>query len=720
MKKNWINLFTTQFLGVLNDNLLKNLICFVAIYWAAPENKSLIIAAASATLVLPFILLSPLSGYLAQRYPKTNVIKAAKIAEIAIMALACIAFSMNSLSLILITMLLMGVHSSIHSPAKYGLVNELSESGKVSLKLGVMELLSFVAVLLGATIAGFLADNQFHKNMVITIVLMSIALLGLISSLRIKTSAKPELFDAKRTLNPFKYFAQSYKSAKQYKGVNAAILGLSAFWFIGALLQMNLLVHCEEVLHLSSSNTGLITAFVAVGIGAGCYVAGWMSKKRLEMGLTFFAVLALSLCVFVLSFNNLSTASFIVFLMLASFFGGMFKIPLNTWIQERTEKSEISKMLAYSNMMVFLAILLGSLFFALLKSGLSTHTIFTSIALFAALTALVVLIKIPLSVLRYSVLFISKLMYNLKIEGKENLPVNTGGIIASNHVSMLDFLFIIATAPRNVRFVMHEKFYHIKLFKGIFKKCNMIPVAGGKDKDSLRKFTEKCKVEIDNGHLICIFPEGMLSRNGQMMPFKKGIEHIAKCTNAPIYPMHIDNVVGTPLSYKTGTSKLYGFNFKTLRKKVFITVDKALPSSVSAFELRQAIKELEVKNFAKRTQKYEAVEAANLAKKQVFRKGDFYEEIKDLKFEQIVVNTPNYVIKDLMGNDYEFIGTKENSCGKPLPGATVAIKDENNNFLPAYAEGKVFVKHAFDKSMQWLETEYRGFLDESGFLQLAK
>jgi hypothetical protein len=248
----------------------------------------------------------------------------------------------------------------------------------------------------------------------------------------------------------------------------------------------------------------------------------------------------------------------------------------------------------------------------------------------------------------------------------------------------------------------------------------MIPVAGGKDKDSLRLFTERCKVEIEKGHLICIFPEGMLSRNGQLMPFKKGIEHISKVTGAPIFPVHIDNVVGTPLSYKTGTSNLYGFNIKTLRKKVFITVDKALPSSASAFELRQSIKELEVKNFANRTKKLSAIEAANVAKKQVFKRGDVFTEIKDVHFEQIVVNTPNYTIKDLMGNQHEFVGSKENSAGKPLPGVTIAIKDDKQNDLPAYAQGKVFFKHAFDKSMEWLETEYVGFLDESGFLQLSK
>ncbi|MCX6180776.1 MAG: MFS transporter [Bacteroidetes bacterium] len=716
MKTNWINLFITQFLGVLNDNLLKNLICFVAIYWSAPEDKSLIIAAASATMVLPFILLSPLAGYFAQRYTKTLVIKIAKLAEIFIMLLACVGFYSNSLLVVLLCMLLMGIHSSLLSPAKYGLVNELSESGKVSLKLGIMELLSFVAVLLASTIAGFLADNAHNKNLIITIVLLSISAVSFFVSLKIKTSNQPESSKAERVLNPIKYFIQSYKGAKKYKGVNAAVLGLAVFWFIGALLQMNLLVHCTEVLHMSNSSTGLITAFVAVGIGVGCYVAGLISKKRLEMGLIFFGVLVMAICLFVLAKTGISTSAFIVVLMLTAFFGGIYKIPLNTWVQERTEKTEISKMLAYSNMMIFLAILLASVSFALLQSVFTSGEIFEITGWIALLTALIVLVKIPFAVLRWMLVVTTKVLYRLKFEGNENLPVQSGGIIACNHVSMLDFLLIIATAPRNVRFVMHEKFYNIKFLKPLLKKCNMIPISAGKDKDSLRAFTNRCKTEINNGHLICIFPEGMLSRNGQMMPFKKGIEHISKATNAPIYPMHIDNVVGTPLSYKIGTAKQYGFGLKNLRKKVFISLGKAISSPVSAFELRQAIKELEVNNFSRRTKELNAIEAANVAAQQVHRKGDVFQKIEDLELKDVVINTPNYTIKDLMGNDFDFIGTREDAAGKPLPGVTVTILDEQKKAVPANTCGQVFFKHAFTQSKEWLETEYYGFMDECGFL----
>ncbi|MFM7023737.1 MAG: MFS transporter [Flavobacteriales bacterium] len=720
MKKNWINLFITQFLGVFNDNLLKNLICFIAICWAEASHKSLIIAAASATMVLPFILLSPLAGFLSQRYTKTSVIKMAKLAELFIMMLACGAFYADSLWIVLLSMLLMGVHSALLSPAKYGLVNELSEDGKVSLKLGIMELLSFTAVLLASTVAGFLADNSLNKDLTITVVLLLISLTSFLVSLKIKASNKPEHSAAGRVLNPVKYFVQSYTSAKKYKGVNAAILGLSVFWFIGALLQMNLLVHCSEVLHLSNSSTGLVTAFVAVGIGVGCYVSGLVSKKRLEMGLVFFAAVALAVSLFFLGDNGLSTASFITILMLTAFFGGVFKIPLNTWVQERTEKSEISRMLAYSNMMIFLAILLASLSFAFLQSVFSSAEIFVITGWIAMLTALVVLIKIPFAVLRWVLVVLTKTIFRLRMEGHEKLPLKTGGVIVCNHVSMLDFLLIIATAPRNVRFVMHEKFYNIKFLRPLLKKCNMIPISSGKDKESLRAFTERCKTEVDNGHLICIFPEGMLSRNGQMMPFKKGIEHIVKATNAPVYPMHIDNVVGTPLSYKTGTSKQYGFGLTTMRRKVFITVGEAMNAPVSSFELRQAIKELEVKNFARRTQKLEALEAVNLSVKQVYRKGDASPKIEKIALEEVVINTPNYSITDLMGNQFDFIGTKENTAGKPLPGVTVAIVDEDKKVLPANSCGKVFFKHAFDQSLEWLETGYYGFMGECGFLVLVR
>jgi 1-acyl-sn-glycerol-3-phosphate acyltransferase len=616
MKKNLNNLFTTQFLGVLNDNLLKNLICFVSIYWASPENKSLIVAIASATMVLPFIFLSPLAGYLSQVHAKSKILRIAKFAEIPIMLIATVGFVNNSITLVMISMLLMGVQSALYSPAKYGLIKDLSKEDNISKKLGTMEMLSFVAVLSGSLIAGIVADLSQFQLGIIGLLLTLVSFTGWLSSKKIDMEHVLNELTPKKVLNPITFAKRSYKTAKAFKGVNASIIGLSVFWFIGSLLQMNLLIHCPDTLGLSNSQTGFVTAFVAVGIGVGCWVSGLITKNRLEMGLTFFAGIGLTISTLILSIEGLSTAAFIITLMVAAFFGGLFKIPLNAWIQQRTDSKELGNILAYSNMIVFLFILLSAIAFAVFQINFSSYTIFMFTGIVSCIATIVTLIKMPVAVLRFFMWIAAKAIYKININEQHHIPVKSGGIIVSNHVSLLDALLLVAVAPRNMRFIMHEKVYNAPFLGLFFKRLNMIPVGSNKSKQSLIDFTNICKQQVESGHVVCIFPEGQLSRTGQLLPFKKGIEHLAKQIDAPIIPLHIDNLVGTPLSYKTGTNAKYGFNRKTIKKTVTITVGEPITQHISAYKLRQTVKDLEVINFKKRTLKHTTAEGLVIAKKQ--------------------------------------------------------------------------------------------------------
>jgi len=716
MKKNWINLFATHFLGVLNDNLLKNVICFVAIFWAAPEDKSIIIAGASATMVLPFIFLSPLAGRLSQHYSKNKIMERAKLLEIPVMFLACFAFYQNSLALVLLSMLLLATLSALLSPSKYGLINDFAGSSNLSKNLGVMEMLSFFAVLLGAVLAGLIADVSAHQTIFICCFLLLLALMGYVTSKNIKTDNVVDAITEKSSINPLTFLKKNYISCKKYKGVNSAIIALAMFWFVGSMLQMNLLVHCSEMMGYDGTETGLITAFVAIGIGVGCYVAGVITNKRLEIGMSFFAAIGLSICIFILSAHSLSNSWFISVLMMASFCGGLFKIPLNAWVQERSDKKELSSVLAYSNMLVFIAILLSALLFGVLQKNLSTYSIFWCIAFVTLLVAMVFLYKTPIYVLRFIVWILAKLIFRARIKGVQNIPVKSGAILVCNHVSLLDSLLILSTAPRNVRYVMHESVYNHKVLGKIFKRCNMIPIGSGKNKEALIEFTNRCKVEIENNHVICIFPEGHLSRNGQIMGFKKGIEFIAEVTKAPIIPMHIDNLVGTPLTYQSGTNKLYRFGLKTLRKKVFVRVGEPVKYPVTAFQLRQIIKDLEVQNVAERIGKMNPLQAANKLKQQVFSKETTFQNIEKITFEELIVNTPNYKVRDLTGTEYQLTGSKINAIGKPLPGVTVAVLDENSNALLENQKGKIYYKHSFSNSLEWIESSYFGEMDEAGFV----
>ncbi|NQY09046.1 MAG: MFS transporter, partial [Flavobacteriales bacterium] len=294
--KKWSALFSTQFLGVLNDNLLKNLICFVGVMWLAEESRTEIISLAGALLVLPFILFSPLAGVLAVRKSKQFVVRIAKLIEIPIMLVASVGFLSEDIYMILVALFLMGLQSALYSPSKYGLIRDVGGADNIPYGTGTMEMLSFVAVLLGTVLAGVISDVDNLKSIIIVVALLGFALSGWLTSRKINVEESPVEVNPNVTINPVKFLVRNVKWARSIKGLNITILGLSAFWFIGALLQMNLIIHCPVELGFSNTQTSMVMAFMAVGIGLGCWLAGYISKKKIELGIVPIGAIGLSLC----------------------------------------------------------------------------------------------------------------------------------------------------------------------------------------------------------------------------------------------------------------------------------------------------------------------------------------------------------------------------------------------------------------------------------------
>lgn len=720
MKKIWNHFFSAQFLGVFNDNLLKNLICFVSVLWISEDQRANVIALASALMVFPFIFLSPLAGKLSGVHSKSQIFKKAKVFEIPIVALACLGFISESMPTVLFAMFLMGIQSALYSPAKYGLIKELSENGQIGRKLGKMELLSFTAVLVGALIAGCIADMGDFKNIALTVMMLVVAVVGYLNSRNVKSDLRIEKKEH-TTINPLKFIVQQSKITKKFKGVNNAIVGLGLFWFIASLLQMNLLIHCPLFLRMSNSQTGIVSAVVAVGIGLGCYVSGKFNQNRVALGLLFPSLFLLAIAVLCIGLFS-GTTIFIAGLILAAFFGGMFKIPLNTWIQEKTPQKEMGNVLALSNMVVFISILLSAVAFALLDLFFTSNEIFLIIGAFALVVSLGVLVLDPISILRLIIKGITKLLYKTKVSGFQNIPQNKGGIIVVNHVSMLDSLVVLNAINRNVRFVMHDAVYHQKSLNPLFKRCKMIPVSSGKSKSALQDFTFRVKKEIDLGHLVCIFPEGQLGRTGQLMPFKKGIEMLVKLTGAPVLPLHIQGMIGSPLSYKIGENKRYTFHPKNWRKEVRVEVGSLIEveknERITAFEIRQTVKELEVVNI---NNLIKNKDKSKVLKQTVDALFGFSNNLKlnSNNALELILQSPNYTLKDLMKNENLYLGTKEGTAGKPIPGVQVKVLKKNLSHCKENEIGELHVLNAYSENFKWINTSCLGSIDECGFVTIC-
>lgn len=388
-KTNWVPLFSMNFLTVFNDNLLKWLVCFISIRWITTVNESTIIAIASAMLVLPFIFLSPLAGKFSVKYEKRKVMLVGKIAEIPIMMLAALGFVFQSIYMVMGGVLLLGIQSSLFSPSKYGLIRDVGGEEGISFGTGTMEMLTFLGVLLGTFLASFISD---HFSVIIVIcLLIGVAILGLISTYLIKANEPEAQKNYKESVNPIWFIKHSFKQARGIRGLNPVIFGLSFFWLVGALLQMDLKVYCPSVLHLSDFETGIVMVVAAVGIGLGCLITGLISKNKVKIVLVPIGAVGMIVFFALIYIIKPGAVLFGVFVFLTAFFSGMFKVPLNAWIQSNVKGRMLGDILAYENICEFGFILISSLIFYLFDP----QTVFVVLFALTLFIAIILFFRIP-------------------------------------------------------------------------------------------------------------------------------------------------------------------------------------------------------------------------------------------------------------------------------------------------------------------------------------
>lgn len=597
--KKWIPLFLTQFLGVLNDNLLKHLIIFIGIIWVSEPMQAVIIPLATGLLVLPYVLFSPFAGLISQLQNKKTIVRIAKFAEIPIMVLAVVGFKFESIALLLISLFLMGLQSALYSPSKLGLIKDVAGKSDLNKGTGIMEFLGFAAILISTIMAGYIAELSVNQITIIAVVLILISIAGWVASIRIDPKEVENENLVRGSILPLRFLKESYSRAKKTKGLNKIILGLGMFWMIASLIQMNLLVYCSEVLELSSVGTSIIWAVTTIGIALGCFIAGIINRSRVELGISVFGAIGLSVFTLIIGFSKMEAAGFCLILFFGAFSAGLYKIPLNSWMQERCKSGELPPNLAYLNMIVFVIVLISSGIFAFFMQYFDSTAVFQLLGGISTVLAIYMLIKNPAEFIRLIVFALARSLYKMNIKGVDHIPKRSGALIVANHLSFMDFVLIVGSVPRKVRYVMFKDVYENRWLNWFFRSLNMIPIAP-RSKNNLKEFNKLCQDQINQGHVVVIFAEGMVTRNGHLHEFKRGMEHIGAGITAPIIPIHMDGVLGTPFTYLSGRSKAEKFKLKNLRQKVFINIGEPMPSYSTAFEVRQKVMELNADNLVTR------------------------------------------------------------------------------------------------------------------------
>ncbi len=540
----------TQFLGAFNDNLFKIVVSLVAVHAATSADANRQLSIVSAIFILPFILFSGYAGQLADVHSKRTVLVVTKSLEIIAATLGLVAFALGRLEITYAVLFLIAVQATFFSPAKYGILPEILPDRDLSRANGLLEMTTFASIVLGTAAGGFVFDAWRDRLWLIGVIVLAIAVVGTGVSFRIPrvAAAAP---GARIRLNPWGEIADGLKRLAGDRILRLTVLGISYFWFLGSLLQLVMILFGSEVMHLNDRWVAMLTAFAAVGIAAGSMAAGKLSGDKVELGLAPIGSIGMGVFAILLARSGGSFALAAIDLTLVGFFGGLFAVPLNALLQQRSGDREKGRLMATNNFLNMVGILLASGALAVCGHfGMSPSQIMLIFGVFTLLSSIYVLTVVPEFLIRFSLWLLTHTIYRIRIVGQEHVPFRGPALLVCNHLSHVDGLLVGACVQRFIRFLVYRPYYEHWVFHPLLKLMKAIPVAAG-GRDVLASL-EQARQELQSGHVVCIFAEGSISRTGNMLPLKRGFERIVQGLDVPIVPVYLDRVWGSIFSFKGG------------------------------------------------------------------------------------------------------------------------------------------------------------------------
>jgi len=591
----------TQFLGALNDNLLKLLIIFFLIAQNGPQQATAVSAKCGAVFVIPFLLFSPLAGMLADRLSKQRIIRAMKGLELVIALLGIAAFSSASATGLYAVLFLMAAQSALFGPAKYGIIPELVERRQLSRANSLIESCTYLAIIFGSALAPLLAQASSSHYQRAGLACVAIALFGILSSWRIEKTA-PAAIVSNHSAGFLKETWGTIGDLRRDRDLLLAILGSAYFLFLGAFAQINLIPFGMQVHRLTQEQSGYLFLVAALGIGLGSLLAGKLSGRNVEFGVVPLGAFGLAVTSCGLYLLPVGLIGHLILIALLGGSAGLFIVPLQAFVQLRAPREKLGRILAVSGVLSWCGVLFAAGLAFLLGGplGCSAAQSFFILGLLTFGLTLLTLFILPDFLLRFLALLMMKLAYRLRIHGLENIPAEGPALLVPNHVSWIDALLLIATQQRRIRFVMHRDIFHIRPLRPLFKLMGGIPVSSTDSRRQKLEFIKSARQALDDGYLVCIFAEGMITRNGTLNPFRSGLEAISKGFDYPIIPIFIGGAWGSIFSYAHGKplSKLP----TSFPYPIAIHFGSPLKSGSSASEVQQAVTELSYEYFESRKQ----------------------------------------------------------------------------------------------------------------------
>ncbi len=580
-------LIATQFQGAFSDNAYK----YVLTLAAGTAYVSII----AGVFTLPFLLFTMYGGFLADRFSKRSVTIGIRILEVVIMVFAAAALWFGHLYLSIGLLFMLGGQAALFSATKYGILPELLPDKKLSWGNGVLELTTFMAIILGTVAGGMLFDRLDARLYVAGLVLVALAVVGTLTSLGVSRvpPANPSV--------PFRvnFIPATFKALSRARSDSVlwlAILGNTYFWFIGLLLQLNIIVFGQLDLHLGGTEIGIMQAILAIGIGLGSYLAGRLSHGKIEYGLVPLGSLGMTIFLFGLSIQGWGFSGGAGMVAGLGFFAGFFAVPVNALIQHRPPREVRGMAVGAANLLTSLGMVSAALVHWLLTWLQWTPSqIFLFSAVLTVAVTVYLLILLPDALLRFVLWILVHTLYRIHVVGRDNIPERGGALFVSNHLSLIDALLLLASTDRRVRFLMYKGIYDRPFVRPFARIMQAIPVSSHEGPRVVIEALREASRQIRQGRVVCIFAEGQMTRTGQLLPFRRGFERIMKDVDAPIIPIFLDGVWGSIFSFDRG--RYFWKLPRRLLQRVTVSFGAALPPDSPAPVVRQAVQELAVEAF---------------------------------------------------------------------------------------------------------------------------
>ncbi|MGU7779778.1 MFS transporter [Burkholderia sp. PU8-34] len=601
--------FTTQFLGALNDNVFKigftSLVTYHTARFSGVDAKTAAFLI-SAIFILPFVLFSATSGQIADKYDKARLTRFVKTFEIMLMLIGAAGFVLHSAALLYLCTFMMGMHSTLFGPVKYSyLPQHLAEHELVGGN-GLVEMGTFIAILIGTIIGGAAAGLAGSGETVLAVSVVAIALAGRLVAQRVPATPAPQP-DLVINWNPFTETWRNLALARQNRTVFLSLLGISWLWFVGATFLTSFFNFAKDVLSASPDVVTILLATFSVGIGLGSLLCERLSQRRVEIGLVPLGSIGISFFAIELYFAShalpqpghlLSVGEFLAGarhwriladLFLLAMFGGFYSVPLYALIQSRSAPTHRARIIAANNILNALFMIVSAVMaMGLTKAGVDIPGIFLVTALLNVAVATYIYLLVPEFLLRFVAWVLVHTFYRVRLVHAERIPEEGAAVLVCNHVSYVDALVLAAASPRPIRFVMDHRIFETRFASWVFRHAKAIPIAPRhEDPAMLARAYEACEAALNEGELVCIFPEGKLTKTGDINTFHHGISEILSRTPAPVIPMALRGLWGSVFS-RHADARWPRPVKRGVMSRLTLAVGEAIPATVATPEALQA------------------------------------------------------------------------------------------------------------------------------------